>query len=443
MLLMVLFGLCLFVNAENPIIKVGLKYGNTAVAEAFPLSFENGFQVGYISDDNSFMPIRIFGNNTVSVFGKASKVFLADTEKGTVLFEVTAGQPVALKPIEGASSMPYVVFNGIKYADVFKLSSDADGKISVVNIVDADLYMKGVLPSEVYPSWHEEALKAAAVATRTYTFYSMSGKHKAYGIDLCATTCCQVYSGISKCAQSTNKAVDDTKNQVLIYNGKLITAVYHAISGGVTESASGAWGSNQASYPYLTVVETPFEKYDEIKNGHWTNTLYTEDLQALIAASSYKNQLTGPVKSITVDDTTPGYLNNMTITDTAGNSIFLSTSSKIRSFFSKYVKSANFTITNKLVPSNDAGGDNISVLTANGKTTTKKDQNVYVLSAHGKEAFAGFKNAYIIEGKGYGHGVGLSQYGAQYAAKEGYKYDEILGIYYPGTTIVDYTTLGK
>lgn len=444
MLLTVTVLLCVFANAESPSIKVGLKFGNTAVSGEFPLSFENGFQAGYISDDNSFMPIRVFGNNKISVFAKNGKIYLSDSEKGDVLFEGTANQALAVKPVEGASSIPYVIFNGVKYADILKLSCDNSGKISVVNVINADLYIKGVLPSEVYPSWHEEALKAAAVATRTFTYYSMSGKHKAYGVDLCATTCCQVYSGISKCTDSTNKAVDDTSNQVVIYNGKVITAVYHAISGGVTESASGAWGSNQASFPYLTVVETPFEKYDELKNGHWTNTLYNEDLQSLILASSYKGKITAPIASITVDDNTPGYLNNMTITDTAGNSIFLSTSSSIRSFFSsKYVKSANFTINNTLVPTDDSGGDEIAVLTANGKITTQKNESVYVLSSQGKEAFGGFKNAFVINGKGYGHGVGLSQYGAQYAAKEGYTYDEILGIYYPGTEIVDYTTLGN
>jgi stage II sporulation protein D len=268
----------------------------------------------------------------------------------------------------------------------------------------------------------------------------MNGKHSSYGIDLCNTTCCQVYSGIAKCQESTNNAVDETKNLVLTYNDTLITAVYHAISGGITESAAGAWGSSPADFPYLTVVKTPFESYYDIAQGKWTKVLYDEDFNSLIHKYYGNAKIATPIKSIKLDDTTPGYLNNMTITGADGNSIFLKTSSNIRSFFP--VISSNFTIGRVYMPS-DSVSDSATVITSDGEYTLEAGEELRIITSEGQESVPGIRSAHFIVGKGYGHGVGLSQYGAQFAAKEGYTYQEILETYYPGTTLEDYTQMDK
>lgn len=429
-----MLSLCVF--AENPKIRVGINYGSTCVSEV-SLSFENGFQAGYASDDNSFMPMMFFPENVAKVSLQENSIIVSSPE-GDILFEGYEGQPIAIAPLESElydeNYIPFTKIGSIKYPDVLEFSVSS-GKISIINVVDSELYFKGVLPSEVYPSWHEEALKAAAVATRTYTYRSMSGKHSKYGFDLCTTTCCQVYSGVTKCQESTNRAVDETQNLVLVYDGKLIEAVYHAISGGITESAAGAWGGNPENYPYLTVVKTPFEVYNEISMGHWTKVLFEEDFQNLISSSSYSGKISAPISAITLDDSTPGYLNNMTLTDANGNSIKLTTSSNIRSFFS--VISANFTIGSVYMPS-QSSEDAVTVLTPDGETEIYPGEEIVYLTPDGEMTAGGLKHAYYIDGKGYGHGVGLSQYGAQYAAKAGYKYDEILSIYYPGATLATY-----
>lgn len=430
--------LSLFVLADNPRIRVGLNFGKTAVENSLEISFENGFQTGFTDADGYFFPTMFYADNAVTV--KASKGSIKLLSGGSVLFEGAAGSSVSICPLSSeldGTNIPYSKIGSIKYPDVLEFSA-SDNLITVVNVVDAELYFKGVLPSEVYPSWQPEALKAAAVATRTYTYKSIGGKHASYGIDLCSTTCCQVYSGITKCQPSTNSAVDETQNQVLTYGGSLITAVYHAISGGVTESAAGAWGGNPESYPYLTVVETPFENYNEIARGHWSKILYDNDFESLIASSSYRGKISTPIQSITVEDYTPGYLNNMTITDVYGNSIFLPTSSNIRSFFS--VLSANFTIEKVFLP-HEYATDSASVMTANGLVDFNAGSYAAILTANGKETVGGIKRGFKLDGKGHGHGVGLSQYGAQYAAKAGYTYDQILSTYYPGTVIIDYTAM--
>ena len=434
--------LTLSVFAENPKIRIGINFGSTAIKQSTVLKFENGFQLGDVTQGNYFLPGMFFADNCITVSASGDKIILL-SEDGYVLHEGESGFPVALHPLgselDGNGYIPFTAIGSIKYPEILSFSASA-GNITVINIVDSELYFKGVLPSEVYPSWHEEALKAAAVATRTYTYHSMSGKHSKYGFDVCATTCCQVYSGITKCQPSTNKAVDETQNQVLTYNGKLITAVYHAISGGITESAAGAWGGNPASYPYLTVVTTPFENYNEIGQGHWKKVLYDEDFNKLISKSAYSGGISAPITSITLNDSTPGYLNNMTLTDSAGRSITLKTSSNVRSFFGTL--SSNFTIGKVYMPSSFSA-ESVTVLTASGETEPPAGSGVYIASTSGTEYVSGIRRAYFIDGKGYGHGVGMSQYGAQYAAKAGYTYEEILGIYYPGTTLTDYTQLGK
>ena len=82
--------------------------------------------------------------------------------------------------------------------------------------------------------------------------------------------------------------------------------------------------------------------------------------------------------------------------------------------------------------------DAVTVLTPDGETEIYPGEEIVYLTPDGEMTAGGLKHAYYIDGKGYGHGVGLSQYGAQYAAKAGYKYDEILSIYYPGATLATY-----
>ncbi|MBP3580264.1 MAG: SpoIID/LytB domain-containing protein [Clostridia bacterium] len=432
-LMMLVLSLCC--SAEEIYIRVGLSFGKSAVTRS-SFSFANGFQIGYLGADDTFSPTMFFASNSIYAEKTASGTFkFYDANSNGCLFETESGKSPVICPQGQDRTSAYTLYSGIKYPYYMLLTPNDDASHNVINLVESEQYIKGVLPSEIYPSWHEQALRAAAVATRTFTHQSLGTKHKAYGVDLCKTTCCQVYSGISKCVYSTNKATDDTNGQVIVYNDKLITAVYHAISGGVTESAAGAWGSNPDGYPYLTVVQTPFEKYEELSYGKWSRFITDAELAALIASSSYSSTLSGNIESIKVDDDTPGYLNNMTITDTSGNSVTLKTSSQINSLFSKYARSANFTITKMYLPSDNK--QNLTVVTAMGKETIDTSKPVHYLTSDGEKTAQGVCGGYYIDGRGYGHGVGLSQYGSQYAANAGYTYSEILGIYYPGTTITD------
>lgn len=137
-----------------------------------------------------------------------------------------------------------------------------DGKLTVINNVDIEDYIKGVLPSEMPSGWESEALKAQAIAARSYALANL-GKRARYGYDLNDTTEDQVYGGASAETSKTNQLVEDTKGLVLIYDLKIIPAYYSASAGGQTINASSAWGND---LPFIRSVPS----YDDNvkKNGH-------------------------------------------------------------------------------------------------------------------------------------------------------------------------------
>lgn len=136
------------------------------------------------------------------------------------------------------------------------------GEITVINDVNIEDYIKGVVPAEMPSSWEAEALKAQAIAARSYAMANL-GKQAKYGYDLKDDTSDQAYYGATAETEKTNKAVDDTKGIVLIYDLKIIPAFYYASAGGQTASATEAWGKD---LPYIRSVPS----FDDgvKKNGH-------------------------------------------------------------------------------------------------------------------------------------------------------------------------------
>ncbi len=480
--LLCICALSLSAFASERIIKVGLHYSGSAISSGVSISFSDEYYVGSYSEQDGFTPMvqipqnEYFsieldnaGNLIAATYSNAAKgsspnvlkladngesIFVSYTQDNTPTPDTMEDPLYALlQEREQASNstdnnaqevpgniltndgrVPYAEIGGKKYAGVLEFTKDENGKIKVINHLSLDRYIKGVLPNEVYPSWENEALKAAAVATRTYTLKSIRGKHSSLGFDVCTTTCCQVYAGLTKTAESTDRAVEETKGQVLYYNGALAETVYHAISGGITESAAGAWGGSPDAHPYLTVVETPFESYHGLSRGVWKKLITLDELDALISSSSYRKTLTGKVVGVSYQRN-GGYINNMTLNDNLGNSVTLKTSSAVRSLFGKYVYSSNFNI-DRMYKGVNQSTSSLPVITANGTESTN-GASLSVISSDGVSQIAGAVPAYYIDGKGHGHGVGMSQYGAQHAALEGYTYDQILSTYYPGTTLTN------
>ena len=258
------------------------------------------------------------------------------------------------------------------------------GRIVVVNEIPLEEYLVGVITSEIASSWPEEAIKAQAVIARTYAL-TKKRERQAGRFHLESTVMDQVYNGVDRDDDKARKGVRDTSAEVLTYEGKTIQAFYHANSGGQTESALNAFG---VDIPYLRGVECMYGLMYPGSRWEWTVSAkrLTELLQAGGASLSAANEII------------PGEMNNrgrrvsVTIITDRGQIIMPGT--KFRMMVgSTLLKSTNFSVLHS--------GDN-----------------------------------FVFTGAGYGHGVGLCQYGMKQRALDGFSYAEILSYYYPGTTLV-------
>ncbi|WP_282924552.1 SpoIID/LytB domain-containing protein [Peptoniphilus genitalis] len=246
-------------------------------------------------------------------------------------------------------------------------------KLDVVNRVEIDEYLKGVLPKEMSPSFPMESLKAQALCSRSFAINNYN-KFIKKGYNLDDTTSSQVYYGKDVENKSTNKAVEDTLGQVIKYNGEVAETIFCASSGGYTVASSEAWGGN--SVPYLIAQEDPYSVHP------WKYELKDSDLKKLNLSDAF---------SVSLDYNNSNRVNNLTFSTSKGD---------------VKIKATDFRkkIGNTIIKS------------------TLFDVNV-------------IGNKIFVSGKGYGHGVGMSQYGAVEMAKKGSNYKDIIEFYFPGTNI--------
>ncbi len=327
-----------------------------------------------------------------------------------------------------------------KYRGYLELSKNSAAGITPVNVLTMNEYLYAVVPSEIYSTWHAEALKAQAVAARTYAS-TQYGVHSEKGYDLCDTIHCQNYIGAGNEAQSTTNAVNDTKDNVVIYDGKLINAVYFSSSGGHTEDSENVW---QNPLPYLRAVE----EVNETGYKVWERSFTKADIQELL--SKHKVEI-GTVQNIKIEETTKsGRVNKLVITGTAGQKILVK--EEIRTFFSLAeggsLESRMFTLNGQNTPQtgapifiyNSVTPKTVYAINTEGTVTPVssfwvmgKDGVKTIINANGQAPVTGDK--IVISGKGYGHGVGMSQYGAKGMAEKGYTYEQILEYYYTGASL--------
>ncbi len=155
----------------------------------------------------------------------------------------------------------YLSYKGTQYRGIFVLRASPKGLV-LVNILNLDNYLKGVVPEEMSPEQFNafESLKAQAVAARTYAIKNM-GQNRNLGFDLCDTPKCQVYGGLSAEHGESSRAVEETKGEVAVYKGKLINALYTSTCGGMTEDVENVFEGRPQ--PYLKSTECTYEKQNE------------------------------------------------------------------------------------------------------------------------------------------------------------------------------------
>jgi stage II sporulation protein D len=272
------------------------------------------------------------------------------------------------------------------YRGDIRISEDSSGRLLVVNVLDLEAYIQGVLVLEISPKWPMDAIKAQAVAARTYAVYQKElMKNKEY--DVTADTSSQMYGGRASEKTKTNRAVRYTKGEVLTYQGHVFPAFFHATCGGMTEDASELWkvgipplaggrmctfcgGSPHYYWKASMTLSTIGKKLEE-------RLLWRGDLTNLAVK---ERNMTGRIRTLSLTD------QKGRVTDMAAKDFRNALGPDV-------IRSVNFSFTLD-------------------------------------------KGTVLFNGKGWGHGVGLCQWGALGMSKEGSSYVDILAFYYPGAKIV-------
>ena len=369
-----------------------------------------------------------------------------------IIFQFDGGErlPLAVMPCCTAEEKAITWFKGQSYYGGFQYSRLNGDTLTVLNFVQMDDYVKGVIPYEMSSSWPLEALKAQAVAARTYAARQMAGgTHTRYGYDLCTTDCCQVYRGTSYANDVTNQAVDETGGVYMTYDGEYIEAFFHSSDGGATEDCENVFTE---ALPYIRGRVDVYEQNVHTGKENWSYVYTAAEITSILNMKGYS---CGTIVSITPVYTRLGNIKSLTFRDAYGKTITVSDAKAGSILYSntygKYTHSQRFTVTDAddthdTVPVTPSGsGSRVLVLGAGGtiKQYDEKDR-LSVLTASGKIEYTLSGNTqgepisaqrYLVKGSGWGHNLGMSQYGAKAMAELGLSYLDILSFYYYGVNI--------
>lgn len=303
-------------------------------------------------------------------------VFSAASD-GVVFDNTTMGRRIVLTPVEGDFEVNEVVYPGRL------VLQEEKGRLLVINQTPLDRYLPGVVAGEMPLSFHPEALKAQAVAARSYALYLMSkNKNRAY--DLSAGSGAQVYTGSGAGAVRALRAVEETRGESLLYNGAPILAYYHSHSGGMLEDDANVWTGD---FPYFQVQEDMIS--NRVKPMVWSYRATRTQLAQALRKSGFS---VGEVTGLSVaEKSLSGRVVRFRV-QTPTRSVLVKADTLRRALGASKMKSTLCTVRKE-------GG------------------------------------AFVFEGRGYGHGVGMSQWGAEGMARNGASYTNILKKYYPGCSL--------
>ena len=406
-----IFSVSVYASEYKNEISVGLRYGENA-GDSFNVCSDEGLtvynaatgEVLYISQPNEEIYIQMGSAGFISS-GK---------------FDASSVSKISVH-----SNNKIVSFDGKKYRGYIYAARLDNGELLVLNYVGTDEYVSSVLGKEMSYTWPLEALKAQAVCARNFVL-TRGSAHKNYGFDVCATTHCQVYGGLSSEHENTRRATMETKGVLAKYNGEIVGLYFFATSGGQTEDVENVWGS---PYGYLKGVPDTYENPQKASRYTWSESFTRDEIEQKLKNAGID---IGTLKNITVDSVTEsGRVTELTFRGTSEN--YTVKREKCRTILGLY--SQKFTV-------NPEGQRALFTTSGNAKAP------LYAVTADGVKSLAGYsvlsgenqagyistgvENAlsYTINGGGYGHGVGMSQWGARGMAEAGFTYDKILTHYF-------------
>jgi stage II sporulation protein D len=329
------------------------------------------------------------------------------------------------------------------------------GQLEVINVLPLEEYLKGTVKLEASPSWPEEALKAYLVVARTYALRNL-GRHGEEGFDFCATVHCMRYGGVFAEDPRTNALVEKTRGIIVTYQGKPASVVFHSESGGYTDSAKNVWGKD---VPYLVEVPSPWEK--DTPHAFWQVVISRREITEALQRRGYiqgevldlecrKSERSGRVISVLVrTDREEVELSGNQFREALGVDRLPST------FFDLFGKPASAQppegvsfqdpegerlIDYRAWMEKDWNLDDIITFLKLREEERKRKRGAREVSSlpdtqSKKRPVWQAPDAFTFAGRGWGHGVGLSQWGAVGMAKEGASFLEILRHYFPGCAL--------
>lgn len=334
--------------------------------------------------------------------GKTLKISPDDKRLKKGELRISGEKKLCVKSMERGYGTP-------SYAGTLELISTAEG-IVLINELPVETYLCGVVPSEMPASYELEALKAQAVCARSYAYRQMENyaypEYKAHVND---STDYQVY-GNSKQQTASTEAVKATSGETVKYKGKVVTTYYYSTSCGQTTTVE-AWGSKpEKKNAYLASVQVKGTQGDYEKDlpwYRWEATISKETLSNLIGLNTGED--IGMLKSVKVTKRGPGDVALRLKAVGEKGSVVVETENKIR-----------------------------AALGGTGYEIEKQDGSVVNSMTLLPSAFFTIQksgDSFVIQGGGFGHGIGMSQNGANEMAKDGKDYQEILKLFYYDVTI--------
>lgn len=342
----------------------------------------------FLYDDKNKLFLDEVGN-TINCYENDGKITLEFNEQN---FD---GQKFVLVSAEREE---IIKINGKKFRGKIQISSSGNS-LEIVNIINLEDYVKGVLAKEMPVGKNGEnfeALKALAVCVRTYAVQKMKAG-KLY-FDIYADTRDQVYGGLDAEKPISNTAVDETKNIILKHHNNPALVYYHSTCGGQTEASQNVF--TKVNIPYLISIKDGLDPYCKISpRFEWTET-YSKEL------------IISRLKSYSLLDNQNYSLDDISI---------------INRFSSGRVNEMEFTVVS------DGGEKKTIIIKGNEiRSIIRTADNKMILWSTLFD-LSSKSNSVILNGKGFGHGVGLCQWGAIALSRKGWNYEDILNHYYPGT----------
>ena len=448
---MCIFSLLLFNNSillaaeGQPILRVGIFLDQTEIS---------------VGGDGTFKIYNLKSSDLISEESNKIVKILPHNKGIEILKKGVYSGPIKIIPVGSAKIV--VAFNGQKYYYRGSIEIDIDKehrKLNVINIINIEEYLYGVLKKEISPSWPQEALKAQAVAARTFAIFNMN-KYIDEGYNICASTNSQVYGGVNHEDPLTNKAVDETQGVIMVYKGKPINAVYHSDSGGYTEDSENVWGS---FLPYLRSVKSIFEEKVTPPHHTWSYSINEKDLAEKLQKQGYKINSIFSIESAKKSET--GRINELILSADNNQVINIKTNDFRSLIGADLIRSTLFIIEaigresnitediedKKEIEDKEEQKESIKEILEQKKDWTirellelmKKNKQQEEVEEQKEDIVPKVISAklnipltFLFSGSGNGHGVGMSQWGAYGMALQGSRYQDILKYYYQGIEII-------